>query len=125
MIEGIKNKVTWSPLKEFNNYNISDIPQVPGIYRLSYKSPSDGKLYVFYIGKTNNLQQRLSSHLQDTEPNLCIRKMLANYQCAFRYAQLGIDLIDGAEAFLINHFRPSCNESIPQKPTTEINIDNQ
>jgi len=119
-------QVTWSPLKEFNNYNISIIPRDSGIYRLSYKSTSDGKFYVFYIGKAEDLQERLSSHLRDTEPNLCIRKMLDSYQCAFRYALLAsTSELDGVEAYLINYFKPSCNENVPQITPSKINIDNQ
>lgn len=117
--------VKWSDLVEFNNYNISTIPQRIGLYRLSYKSPSDGKFYVFYVGKTENLQERLSSHLRDSEPNLCIRKMLANYQCAFRFAILDSTAsIDGMEAYLVAFFKPSCNENVPQVPQIEVNIDN-
>ena len=117
--------VKWSNLAEFNNYNISIIPQRCGLYRLSYKSPSDGKFHVFYVGKAENLQERLSSHLRDTESNLCIRKMLSNYQCAFRYALSESNAnLDGTEAFLIAYFKPSCNENVPQIPQIEINIDN-
>lgn len=118
--------VKWSNLTEFNNYNIGSIPQGSGLYRLSYKSPSDGKLYVFYVGKAGNLQERLSSHLRDTESNLCIKKMLSNYQCAFRYALIESNTnIDGAESFLIDYFKPSCNENIPHGQPEQINIDNQ
>lgn len=117
--------VTWSDLIEFNNYNISSIPQRSGLYRISYKAPSEGKFYVFYVGKAGNLQERLSSHLKDSESNLCIKKMLSNYQCAFRYAPIDSNAnIDGAEAFLINYFKPSCNENIPHGQQEQINIDN-
>lgn len=119
-------RATWSDLMEFNNYNISSVSRRRGLYRLSHKSPSDGKYYVFYIGKAEDLQERLSSHLRDTEPNLCVKKMVTNYQCAFRVTVLdNYANIDGAEAFLIDYFKPTCNENIPQVQREEINIDNQ
>lgn len=77
----------WTNRYRYIQENVdSHVPSKPGIYRLIYHSGD--KYYVFYIGQSDNLQQRLGEHLNSSEPNVCIKKHLKDYTCYFRYIEI-------------------------------------
>ncbi len=101
---------TWS---ELLNYNIDSVNQnvqdKPGIYRLSYKG-SDGKFYVFYVGKSDvSLKERLKDHLSSSEPNTCIKNKLKN-ECRYRFVYVTTQKErDQLEIDQIEEYEPKCN----------------
>jgi len=116
--------LTWSKLLNLEPLSsLLYVPEVAGVYRLSYRS-SDGKIYVFYVGKATNLKRRINQHLSPEENNLCIKKMLTNYSCFVRYARVENENIrDGAEAFLYSYYSPSCNIDEPLGKIVDINTE--
>ena len=82
------------------------------------------KIYIFYIGKTENLQQRLLQHLNGQDGNLCVEKMLSSSTCYFRYAVVNnADVRNGAERALYLNYKPQCNSQEPDALEIEINFD--
>ena len=113
----------WSILKELSEENLRQIPSSSGVYRLSYQA-NDEKIYVFYVGKAENLQQRLLDHLMRRDDNICIGRMLKSAPCYFRYAIVNNeDIRNGAERALYLHYKPQCNSQEPNGPDIEINFD--
>ena len=83
-------------------------PETAGVYRLIYKSNDD--YYVFYVGQSDNLKERLKDHLSPGEPNECIKNHLKNHDCFFRYIEIGTQSErDRIEREEIDHWKPSCN----------------
>ncbi len=117
-------ELKWSSLLEYNATNVSNIvPDLPGVYRISFKSV-DGNIYVFYVGKADNLKTRLQQHLLILEPNQCIKKMIQQNSCYFRYARVNNENVrNGAELALYKHYKPQCNSQIPEGPEIEINYE--
>ncbi len=116
--------LTWSKLLNLEPLSsLLYIPEVSGVYRLSYRS-SDGNIYVFYVGQATNLKERINQHLSQDEANLCIKKMLANYSCFVRYARIDDQEVrNGAESFLYKHYTPSCNITEPFGSNIEVNTE--
>jgi len=117
-------ELKWSSLIEYNATNASNLaPELSGIYRLSFKSV-DGNIYVFYVGKAENLRIRLQQHLLILEPNQCIKKMLQQNTCYFRYARVDSEIVrNSAELALYKHYMPQCNSQIPEGPEIQINYE--
>lgn len=117
-------KVIWSNLINLDEGNIDKgVDNKAGIYRLSVKF-KDGKYNIFYVGSANDLNRRLKEHLSDNEENRCIRDNVKNYIMAFRFAYIPEKNIrEGAERFMYDHYKPSCNEIEPPSSPVEINID--
>jgi len=115
--------LVWSPLRKLAEGNLSLVPTSPGVYRLSFLA-NDEKIYVFYVGKTENLQQRLLEHLYGRDENICISRMINDATCYFRYALVNReDVRNGAERALYIHYKPQCNSEEPYGPVIEINFD--
>lgn len=86
------------------------VPNNPGVYRLNYKA-RDGKYYVFYVGQSEDLEERLLAHLLPSESNACIREMVRTATCAFQYVVVTSKQDrDRIEATEIARFNPRCNE---------------
>lgn len=87
-----------------------DCPERPGVYRLCYRA-SDDKYYVFYVGQAGDLRDRLLDHLQDSEPNGCIRQAVRTNECAFQYVIVSSQTDrDRIEREQIREYRPKCND---------------
>lgn len=78
----------------------------PALY--SFLKKTDGKYYVLYIGKSEDLAQRLSDHHKWDEAGRLGFEFLA----ICRGVRAG-DL-EAAEATLIRQYRPRCNEVVPR-----------
>jgi excinuclease UvrABC nuclease subunit len=118
-----KWSLAWSPLIKLLGENLISVPNSPGVYRLSYLA-NDEKIYVFYVGKTDNLQQRLQAHLSKHDDDICIGRMISNAACYFRYAIVNSEAIrNGAERALYIYYKPQCNSQEPYGPDIEINFD--
>lgn len=120
--------LTWSRLIEIspltNLLSPDLLPELSGVYRLSYKS-SDGNIYVFYVGQAENIKERIGEHFSQTENNLCVREKLTKYTCYVRYARVdNSNVKNGAEKYLYRHYSPSCNLAEPEGSDIIINIDN-
>lgn len=121
--------LTWSRLIEIspllNILTPTSLPEVAGVYRLSYKS-SDGNIYVFYVGQAENIKDRVRFHFSRGEENLCIKDKLTKFTCYIRYARIdNSNVRNGAEKFLYNHYNPTCNLITPMGSDILINIENE
>jgi len=117
-------QLKWTNLIDLTQTGISKIKEVPGVYRLSFLNSVDNKYYVYYVGQSENLNDRLFQHLSGNETNPCCNKHLENYNCYFKAAAISAQSDrDGAEVSLYLHFKPSCPEKIPDVKPLEINFD--
>ncbi|HEY4759471.1 MAG TPA: GIY-YIG nuclease family protein [Thermoguttaceae bacterium] len=109
--------LAWQPYRQFTWENIHTYtPIQAGVYKLAVHT-TDGKLTVFYVGQSTNLDTRLKEHLGQGEPNQCLRSMIERYRCSFSFAMIPLAQDrDAAERALILHFRPSCNNAMPTGP---------
>ncbi len=100
----------WTDRYRYTQENVdSHAPSSPGIYRLIYHSGD--KYYVFYVGQSDSLQQRLGEHLNSSEPNACIKRHLKDYTCYFRYMEISTQVErDRIEKEQIEEYSPSCNK---------------
>lgn len=116
-------KLEWSSLYEYNGSNVNVYaPLSAGVYRLSCQM--DDKRPVFYVGQTDNLDQRLRYHLSNEEANGCIVRKLRRYTCYFRFAKVERQADrNGAERALYDHFSPECNDVVPPGPAADINFE--
>lgn len=107
--------LAWSKLMILRNGFGEDIPVKPGVFRLSYAS-NDGKFYVFYVGKADDLHTDLEpsklSGLSD-----CVKRAIEKYPViAVKYAVVddGGASRDDIIRTLYDIYYPSCNTQVPE-----------
>lgn len=107
--------LTWTKLTELTKSSVQALADnMPGVYRLSYKADDD-KYYVYYVGKAEDIKDRLLEHLSSGEKNICIRNYLSGKSCFFRFANVTKSYIrDAAERQMYKHYEPTCNEKEPE-----------
>lgn len=116
--------LTWTKLIPLNKKSVDSVASgLSGAYRMSYKS-NDGNYYVFYVGKAEDIKQRLSEHLS-SETNDCIKNRFDNYDCFFRYAIVEDERVRAAtEKQMFKQYQPLCNEKEPEGPDDiKVNLD--
>lgn len=92
----------------------SGIENKSGVYIFSTKQESDDRFAVDYVGKSENLKDRISYHLSDSEENSKLRNHLKKgYVTKISYAYVDKKYIGGLELYLYNRFEPPCNEIAP------------
>lgn len=117
-------QIKWTELIELTDKGVSRIREIAGVYRLSYYDRATQKYYVYYIGQAENLNTRLSEHLEGNEENECCEKHLQRYSCYFRVAAVARQADrDSIEVALYNHFNPSCTEKIPDVQPADVNFE--
>jgi excinuclease UvrABC nuclease subunit len=115
----------WTKLIQLTSENLDDIPEnIPGVYRLSYKHPTDGNYYVFYVGKSENIKRRLLEHIAPEEVNEGIKLFVNSKICYFKYAQVSEDYIrSAAERQMYKHYEPTYNRVEPEgREDVEVNL---
>jgi hypothetical protein len=76
----------WSTPLEYSSGNAPSIPTKPGVYEIIVKLQNNsGKRQ--YVGESDDLHTRFFQHLQDSEPNACVKDKVTNKTTFFRYAQ--------------------------------------
>lgn len=115
--------VTWHFHTPYDEATVNRFaPTTGGVYLLWVQLQSE-KWRCFYVGKAENLEERLLDHLSENEPNKCISDMVENYSCGFEYAQItSASDRSGVEKFLYNHYSPKCNKNDPGGTPTPVNL---
>lgn len=114
--------LNWTDLIQLNTEGVTPIKNAAGVYRLSYKSPSDNNYHVYYVGQAEDLCSRLFDHLLQNEVNSKCRQFLKSYDCFFRAALVPNKAVrDGVEVALYNKFSPTCCERMPNALPADIN----
>ena len=105
---------SWSSFH--NPYNETEVkkyaPTSGGVYTLwvNFKS---GNWKCYYVGKADNLEQRLLDHHGDSEPNECI-KANNGYKRGFSWIPITTqEERSGAEKYLYDKLHPECNQKDP------------
>ena len=100
----------WSRLYEYNEENVRQwAPTSGGVYRLSCDE-GDPEYRVFYVGQSDDLNRRLTEHLNPSEPDECIKKHLRKYTCYFRFIEIASERErDRVEDEQIRKYNPECN----------------
>jgi hypothetical protein len=116
-------KLDWSAfLKPYKKNTVKEIvSDEGGVYLLWVKNKTRG-WYCFYAGKAKDLEDRLLAHLQDSEPDDCIKEKL-EFNCAFHFAEISTDKDrSGVEKYLIDEYEPVCNDVDPDVQPIRVNL---
>lgn len=106
-------RLKWSYDCKYVEGNKGKIPESEGVYEVFVELKS-GPLRRIYVGQGEDLRERLLRHLQESEPNECLKENLKKYVCWFRYARVS-DERDrkDAEQALYDKRKYQCNETRP------------
>lgn len=117
-------QVQWSNfVTPYNGTNVkSNAADSAGVYLLWVKL-QNGKWRCFYVGKAENLKERLLDHLSTSESNTCVKNKAGEYVCGFEYALVAKkDDRSGVEKFLYDHYKPECNQTDPGGNPIAVNL---
>lgn len=78
-------KITWSKFSDYKEGKSATIPEESGVYEFYVGLKNDGKRRI-YVGKADNLKAVYLAHLEDDEPNECLKKHLKEHVWYYRYA---------------------------------------
>ena len=108
-------EINWSKLIPLNKENIEKLPNTGGVYRFS-KKEKDGHYYVFFVGSSEDLKERLLSCISDKETNTGLRGYLSlGGDFSFRYALVNDKKQQEAiERQMYKHYAPEYNLVEPQ-----------
>jgi len=116
-------QLNWTKRISLTQSGVDEINAVAGVYLLIYHNSSKDKCYVYYVGQTKDLNDRLTKHLLGNEIDKCCQEYLDNYTCYFRAAAVSQQADrDGVEVALYNHYKPSCVDRIPDANPIDINF---
>jgi excinuclease UvrABC nuclease subunit len=97
-----------------NQQEVSRVPSKCGVYALGFYL-SGGNFYVLYVGRSNDLNQRLRDHLPNNESNPRLQR---NRPTHFAYlVTRNEEEAYQAECWLYHHHNPPCNSAHPAKPS--------
>ena len=117
-------QLDWSKLIPLTYKEIQKITASSGVYRLSYTPDNGDNYYVFYVGKADNLKDRLLQHIGNLEDNTCIKDYIRKYSCSFKIAEISdAKIMANIERQLFSKFTPRCNFKEPEGEIIEINFD--
>jgi excinuclease UvrABC nuclease subunit len=116
-------EITWSTFHTLSEDNVREnVPEVAGVYLLWVKL-KNGKWRCFYVGKAENIQERILDHCDPAEPNECIMENVQKYICGYEYAKVAKQSDrDGVEKFLYDHYKPECNKQDPGGTPIPVNL---
>jgi len=107
----------WSGFQSFTEQAVSKVGTISGVYKLAVDKDATN-VRVFYVGESENLRDRLLSHLSSNESNKCIKEKLRQ-PCYFSYIEVagGRDARRKIEQEKLNHYwgqgDAECNEKNP------------
>lgn len=97
-------------------------PESAGVYLIWVKL-QNGNWRCFYVGKAENLKERLLDHLSTSESNTCVKTNTGKFVCGFEYALVARkDDRSGIEKYLYDHYKPECNQVDPGGDPISINL---
>lgn len=100
------------------------VPQgIPGVYLLHALAHHQGGYTIFYVGKSQNLKQRLFQHLSDRTSTFSIRTMRRLESVYWSAAPIEAEaLLNRIESGLIRALRPICNTQVPTALPVVVNL---
>jgi len=97
-----------------NQQEVFRVPSGCGVYVLGFYL-GRGNFYVLYVGRSNDLNQRLRNHLPSNESNPYLRR---NRPTHFAYlVTRNEEEAYQAECRLYHRYNPPCNSAHPAKPS--------
>ena len=110
-----KIQITWSKLIPLEKEKIDEIGGVGGVYRISKKA-DDGNYYVFFVGSSEDIKEKLLSHRFEKETNLRLKSYLEQEaDFVFRYAVIREKSTQEAiEKQMYKHYLPEFNIEEPK-----------
>jgi excinuclease UvrABC nuclease subunit len=118
----VKIILKWSPFIGYESWDSNRIPKDKGVYEFATRPQSGHR--IIYVGQTDDLQDRSVQHLDEKEPNLCLKKKLKEKAWDFRYALLPLEADrQDAEQLLYDKYTPECNEVRPTGSGRKIPIE--
>lgn len=97
------------------------VPTRSGVYLLWVKY-KNGNWKCFYVGKSENLEERLLQHLSTSEDNDCVKENV-RYTSGFYWAEVprGSDR-SGIEKALYDYYKTECNKNDPGGTPIHVNV---
>jgi hypothetical protein len=128
--------VQWSASIPYLDGHEDDVPEQHGVYEiLAQMESTDQRPRAFrrkYVGRRDDLREAFVFHRSDDEENECIRTLVRDTKCRFRWAILGrvADRKDAEQAIYdkykagkrleCNDVRPEGSDRDPKPVVTEI-----
>ncbi len=114
-------QLTWSKLIPLTSEQIEKLGDIGGVYRISKKA-DDGKYYVFFVGSSDALKEKLLIHLSNKETNSGLKEYLQRGgDFKFRYAVIKEKSIQEAvEKQMYKRYLPEYN---PEEPKSDLTIE--
>ncbi len=113
---------TWSSMSTYTEANVLRlVPRQSGVY-LVCEPGSSNDWRVAYVGRAENLEQRLLAHLQASEPNGCLRSLVSRGSAAVWWASVPTWQTAGVEKYLYDHYQPRCNAADPGGTPMTVNL---
>jgi len=106
--------MSYSSYIEYNKLSVSvNTPNSAGVYIIRVML-TNGDWQRIYVGQAKNLRERLLDHLQDSEPNKCLRDHVKQYKLYYAWIEISRqDDRNREEAAKINKYNPECNKQKP------------
>ena len=99
----------------------NNVPTNSGVYLLLVKYKS-GKWECFYVGRAENLHDRLIDHLSTDHDNECIKENV-KYTSGFYYAAVSTQADrEGIEKALYDYYETECNINDPGGNPIHVNV---
>lgn len=116
--------VDWSCHETYDAATVdAEAPHTGGVYVLWVKLKDKDEWRCFYVGKADDLHDRLLDHLAEEEPNECIAAKIKDKVCGFFFAEVAKAVVrSGIEKFLFDHYEPECNEQDPGGKPAQVNL---
>lgn len=113
--------LSWSKLLPLTKTELTKLGNIAGVYRLSKKA-DDGNYYVFFVGSTENIKDKLNLHMSEEETNTKLRDFLASGgDFSFRYAIVtDKGQQEAIERQMYKHYLPEFN---PSEPNSSLDIE--
>lgn len=106
--------MNWEKVKYQKN-NLFRIPKKSGLYVICKENKNSFLNFptnndVIYVGKSNNLNRRVSEHLSNNETNGALLRIEKNCSLTVFWINLSDSYITSAEKQLIRDLKPSANK---------------
>ena len=109
--------------RPFNRNNAERTPETPGVYLIWQQIRRDA-WKLFYVGSTDNLRTTLTRHLSSSEPDVLVRRRVANCVLAFDYLQEARgDVRQGIVKYLALTCHPESVSETPGPEVSPVSID--
>jgi hypothetical protein len=74
------------------------------------------------MSAVDNVEERLLDHLRSSDPNTCIKSLVAGGRAGVLWARVPKAQLGGVEKYLDDHYKPRCNRADPGGTPIQVNL---